>query len=121
MNLYFVFAALLCLFGAGFHIIVGNRRIDNVIFATALNIRVRTISRIVWHFITTFLSLCFCFLIYGAFKGIGRDFALFLSLEMFSMAGLFLFFCGRHLNNPFQFPHPFVFTLIGVLVIFGAS
>lgn len=120
MNFFYLATSALCLYGAGFHIMVGNKRIDNVIFATNIDIKVRTIGRIVWHSITLFLILAFGFLAFGASFGLSRDLGIFLGLEMFAMSGLFLYFCARHLNNPFRFPHPFFFALTGALIIAGA-
>lgn len=119
MNLFYLAAAILSLYGAGFHIAVGNKRIDNIIFATNIDIKVRTISRIVWHSITLFLILAFGFLAFGAFFGLSSDLGLFLGFEMFAMSGLFLYFCANHLNNPFRFPHPFYFAFMGLLISIG--
>lgn len=120
MNYYFLAAAALSLFGAGFHIFVGNKRIDNVIFATNIDIHVRTISRIVWHSVTLILLNSFLFLLYGAINGLSRELAYFMTLYQFGFSLLFLYFCGIHLKNPIRFPHPFVFALMGILTILGA-
>lgn len=119
MNYYFLIAALISLFGAGVHIFVGNKKIDNMIFATDLNINIRTISRVVWHSVTCILIISFVALLFGALNGISNDLAYFIAAYMLGFSSLFIYFCAYHLGNPFRFPHPIVFFIMGVLVIFG--
>ena len=119
MNYYFLIAALISLFGTFFHIFVGNNKIDNMVFATELNINIRTISRVVWHSVTCILVISFVALLFGALKGISNDLAYFISAYMLGFSALFMYFCAYHLGNPFRFPHPIVFFIMGSLVIMG--
>ena len=79
MNYFYLIAALISLYGAGVHIFVGNKKIDNMVFATDLNINIRTISRVGWHSVTCILIISFAALLFGALKGIYNDVAYFIA------------------------------------------
>lgn len=120
VNYYFLIASLISLFGTGVHIFVGNKKIDNMVFATDLDINIRTISRVVWHSVTCVLAISFAFLFFGAFKGLSNDAAYFIAAYMLGFGALFVYFCAHHLGNPFRFPHPIVFFIMGSLVLLGS-
>lgn len=120
MNYFYLIAALISLYGAGVHILVGNKKIDNMIFATDLDINIRTISRVVWHSVTCVLIISFAALLFGALMGISNDLAYFIAAYMMGFSALFVYFCAYHLGNPFRFPHPIVFFIMGSLVLLGS-
>lgn len=120
MNYFYLIAALISLYGAGVHILVGNKKIDNMIFATDLDINIRTISRVVWHSVTCVLIISFAALLFGALMGISNDLAYFIAAYMMGFSALFVYFCAYHLGNPFRFPHPIFFFIMGSLVLLGS-
>ena len=121
INIWYIIAAIVCALGFWVHISLGSREIDNVIFASSININIRTISRIVWHSVSLILIISSMWLCYGAFKPISRDLAYFIAAYLAGFCGLFLYFSYVHLGNPIKFPHPFVFGLMAIFVLIGSK
>lgn len=119
MNLYLLFAAALCLYGAMFHEKVGTQKIAAPIMASELDMRVKTIAKIVWHSVTFILSVFGLALIYMAVSK-PDILAIFIiaSIDL-SFAILFWLCSYKYLSKANFFPHPWVFSAIGALCIIG--
>jgi hypothetical protein len=119
MNIALLIAGLLCLFGSGFHEVVGTPKIAVPIVASDLSIQVKAIAKIVWHSITYALLLSGFALIYFAFGHPNPEASLLVMAYTFSFAGLFWFISHKLLANANAFPHPWVFSAISGLIFVG--
>ncbi len=119
MNLYLLFAAALCLYGAMFHEKVGTPKIAAPIMASDLDVRIKAIAKIVWHSITFILSVFGLALIYMAVSKPNLLAIFIISAIALSFAILFWFCSRKYLGKANFFPHPWVFSVIGALSIIG--
>jgi hypothetical protein len=119
MNIALLIAGLICLFGAVFHEVVGTPKIAAPIVASDLDIQVKTIAKIVWHSIAYSLFFSGIALIYFAFGNPNVEASLLIMAYVFSFAGLFWFICAKLMGNANAFPHPWVFSTIGVCIGVG--
>lgn len=119
MNIAYLLAAGLCLFGAYFHEKVGTKKIAIPIVNSGLDQRVKTIAKIVWHSITFSLLISALFLIYMAFTKNNILAANLVALYLFAFALLFLYFSKQMLGKAFFFIHPTFFAANAFLIIFG--
>jgi hypothetical protein len=119
MNIALLIAGLLCLIGSIFHEVVGTPKIAVPIVASDLSIQVKAIAKIVWHSITYSLLFSGIALIYFASGHPNLEASLLIMAYTFSSAGLFWFICAKLMSNANAFPHPWVFSTIGVCIGVG--
>jgi hypothetical protein len=89
------------------------------IVASDLDIRVKTIAKIVWHSVAYSLFFSGVTLVYFAFGHPNLEASLLIMAYVFSFAGLFWFICAKLMGNANAFPHPWVFSTIGVCIGVG--
>lgn len=121
LNLFFLAAAALCLYGAYFHEKIGTPRIAVPIMDSALNTRVKAVAKIVWHSITFTLAIYGIALVYFALAVGNYAACLIIAANMLCFAILFWYFCRKILARANFFPHPWVFSAIALLAIIGAT
>lgn len=119
MNIPFLLAAALCLFGAGFHELVGTAKIAAPIMNSELDLRVKTIAKIVWHSVTFILLFSGCALVFIGTGSQNSVAGLLIAAYAQSFAFLFWYCCRKFLGKANFFPHPWVFSAISLLSLVG--
>ena len=119
MNLFLLLAAAICFFGAVFHEKVGTPKIAIPIMESDLDMRVKTIAKIVWHSITFSLGIYSIALIYFAITAPNLAACLIIAANALSFAILFWYCSRKFLGRANYFPHPWVFSIIAALSLYG--
>lgn len=119
MNIAYLIAGGLCLYGAYFHEKVGTGKIATPIVNSQLDQRIKTIAKIVWHSVTFSLLISGCFLFFMGFGQKNILAANLIILYLFSFAVLFLYFSKTMMGKAFFFIHPSYFGATSLLIVIG--
>lgn len=111
-------AAVLMAATAGLHVVGGGAEFHAPIQASSLDLPLRAISAVLWHFVTLMLALQAAALLWLA-RHPDRAMAVLLAAIQIGFAGLFLFYGQTMLGTVWVLGQWTIFLVLAMLIIWG--
>lgn len=111
-------AAVLMAATAWLHVVDGNTEFHTPIQASSLDLPLRAISAVLWHFVTLMLALQAAALLWLA-RHPDRAMAVLLAAIQIGFAGLFLFYGQTMLGTVWVLGQWTIFLVLAMLIIWG--